>query len=109
MSEQAAEPRFGRPPKGPVTEAVSQFTGYWWLWLVAGIAWIVISAVLLQFDQASVATVGVLVLRGRPLRGAVPRESPHPLPDRGQRALPSPAGGRSPACMVFGSGPRAVQ
>jgi uncharacterized membrane protein HdeD (DUF308 family) len=61
MSEHAAEPRFGRPPPGPVGEAVSQFTGYWWLWLVAGIAWIVISAVLLQFDQASVTTVGVLV------------------------------------------------
>jgi len=40
---------------------VSKFTSHWWLWLVAGIAWIVISAVLLQFDQASVTTVGVLV------------------------------------------------
>jgi uncharacterized membrane protein HdeD (DUF308 family) len=36
-------------------------TGYWWLWLVAGIAWIVISLVILQFDAASVTTVGVLV------------------------------------------------
>ena len=61
MSEHAAEPRFGRPPAGPVQEAVSELSGYWWLWLVVGIAWIVISAVLLQFDQASIATVGVLV------------------------------------------------
>ena len=61
MSERAAEPRFGRPPGGPVQQAVSELSGYWWLWLVAGIAWIVISAALLQFDQASVTTVGVLV------------------------------------------------
>jgi uncharacterized membrane protein HdeD (DUF308 family) len=33
----------------------------WWLWLVAGIAWIVIALVVLQFDQASVTTVGVLI------------------------------------------------
>jgi uncharacterized membrane protein HdeD (DUF308 family) len=61
MSEHAAEPRFGRPPAGPAEQAVSELSGYWWLWLVVGIAWIVISAVLLQFDQASVTTVGVLV------------------------------------------------
>ena len=61
MSTHAAEPRFGPPLAGPAKEAVSQFTGYWWLWLAAGIAWIAISAVLLQFDQASVTTVGVLV------------------------------------------------
>ncbi len=61
MSEHAAEPRFGRPPAGPAQQAVSEVSSYWWLWLVAGIAWIVISAVLLQFDQASVTTVGVLV------------------------------------------------
>jgi uncharacterized membrane protein HdeD (DUF308 family) len=36
-------------------------TGYWWLGLVTGIAWIVISVILLQFDQASITTVGVLV------------------------------------------------
>jgi uncharacterized membrane protein HdeD (DUF308 family) len=33
----------------------------WWLWLVAGIAWIVIALVILQFDQASITTVGVLI------------------------------------------------
>src|SRR4029453_13186037 len=61
MSEHAAEPRFGSPLTGPAAQAASEFTGYWWLWLIAGIAWIAISAVLLQFDQASVTTVGVLV------------------------------------------------
>jgi uncharacterized membrane protein HdeD (DUF308 family) len=38
-----------------------KITGYWWVWLVTGIAWIVISLVILQFDDASVTTVGVLV------------------------------------------------
>jgi uncharacterized membrane protein HdeD (DUF308 family) len=33
----------------------------WWLWLVAGIAWVVIALVILQFDKASITTVGVLI------------------------------------------------
>jgi uncharacterized membrane protein HdeD (DUF308 family) len=33
----------------------------WWLWLVFGVFWIVVALVILQFDQASVTTVGVLV------------------------------------------------
>jgi len=33
----------------------------WWLWLVFGIAWVVIALVILQFDQASITTVGVLI------------------------------------------------
>ena len=33
----------------------------WWLWLVTGIAWILIALVVLQFDAASVTTVGVLI------------------------------------------------
>ena len=33
----------------------------WWLWLVFGIAWVVIAMVILQFDQASITTVGVLI------------------------------------------------
>jgi uncharacterized membrane protein HdeD (DUF308 family) len=34
---------------------------YWWLWLVVGIAWVVAALVVLQFDGASVATVGIIV------------------------------------------------
>jgi Short repeat of unknown function (DUF308) len=34
---------------------------FWWLWLVTGIAWIVASLVILQFDRASVTTVGIIV------------------------------------------------
>jgi uncharacterized membrane protein HdeD (DUF308 family) len=33
----------------------------WWLWLVAGIAWILIALIVLQFDAASITTVGVLI------------------------------------------------
>src|SRR3954454_4456598 len=34
---------------------------WWWLWLVAGIVWIFASLVILQFDRASITTVGVIV------------------------------------------------
>ena len=36
-------------------------TKLWWLWLVFGIVWILIALVILQFDQASITTVGVLI------------------------------------------------
>ena len=41
--------------------ATKALTALWWLWLVAGIAWIVIALIILQFDQASITTVGVLI------------------------------------------------
>lgn len=34
---------------------------YWWLWLAAGVAWGIVALVILQFDQASIATVGVII------------------------------------------------
>jgi Short repeat of unknown function (DUF308) len=55
------------PPPGPLAagqalrETTNEVTGLWWLWLLAGISWGVISLVILQFDSASVSTVGVLV------------------------------------------------
>jgi uncharacterized membrane protein HdeD (DUF308 family) len=36
-------------------------TNLWWLWLVSGVFWIVVALVVLQFDDASVKTVGVLI------------------------------------------------
>jgi uncharacterized membrane protein HdeD (DUF308 family) len=48
-----------------MTTADAQMTAgtskLWWVWLVTGILWILISLVILQFDNASVATVGVIV------------------------------------------------
>jgi uncharacterized membrane protein HdeD (DUF308 family) len=65
MSEHAATPHFDKPETPPALEGLRgkarEMTGYWWVWLVAGIAWLIISLVILQFDHASVTTVGVLV------------------------------------------------
>src|SRR4029453_10632044 len=41
--------------------AIRGLANLWWLWLVSGIAWMIVSVVILQFDQASVTTVGVIV------------------------------------------------
>jgi hypothetical protein len=34
---------------------------YWWLWLIVGALWIIIGMMVLQFETASVTTVGVIV------------------------------------------------
>ncbi len=50
------------PPHGPALEEVGiALSKFWWLWLVAGIAWVAIALIILQFDQASINTVGVLI------------------------------------------------
>jgi uncharacterized membrane protein HdeD (DUF308 family) len=62
MTDPAASAQFGTPPVDPrLRAATRQFTGYWWLQLLAGIAWIVVALVILQFNDASVTTVGILV------------------------------------------------
>ena len=62
MNERAARPGpESSAIPSPLREAAREISGYWWVSLLAGIAWIVISAVILQFDEASVTTVGVLV------------------------------------------------
>jgi uncharacterized membrane protein HdeD (DUF308 family) len=33
----------------------------WWLWLAFGVFWLAVAYVVLQFDQASIKTVGVLI------------------------------------------------
>jgi uncharacterized membrane protein HdeD (DUF308 family) len=45
----------------PLREGIKGLSGLWWLWLVTGIAWIVVAVVILQFDQASVTTVGIII------------------------------------------------
>jgi uncharacterized membrane protein HdeD (DUF308 family) len=49
------------PQDSPARRAVLGMARLWWLWLVFGIFWIVIALVILQFDQASITTVGVLI------------------------------------------------
>jgi uncharacterized membrane protein HdeD (DUF308 family) len=47
----------GRPAPNPFRQVVN----LWWLWLISGICWTVIALVVLQFDRASITTVGVLI------------------------------------------------
>ena len=63
MSTAGATPEFGRSATGmPDTrEAARDVAGFWWLWIVVGIAWIAAALVILQFDKASVTTVGVII------------------------------------------------
>ena len=42
-------------------DAVGKFGSLWWLWIVFGIFWIVVALVILQFDDASITTVGILI------------------------------------------------
>lgn len=46
------------PEERAALEGVSKV---WWLWIVFGIVWFGIAVVILQFDQASIETVGVLI------------------------------------------------
>ena len=46
--------------KGDV-EMLAALAQYWWLLLGIGIAWTVAALVILQFDQASINTVGVII------------------------------------------------
>ena len=39
----------------------SELGRWWWMWLVTGVAWIVASLVILQFDRASITTIGIIV------------------------------------------------
>ncbi|HEX6455983.1 MAG TPA: DUF308 domain-containing protein [Solirubrobacterales bacterium] len=62
MNDQTAATHPEQSPVGfGLGAATREVTGYWWLWLLAGIAWTVIALVILQFDQASITTVGILV------------------------------------------------
>jgi uncharacterized membrane protein HdeD (DUF308 family) len=45
----------------PLPDPFRQMASLWWLWLVFGVFWIIVALVVLQFDQASITTVGVLI------------------------------------------------
>ena len=62
MADHAVQTDLGTPPIGAaLRDTARQLTGYWWTWLAGGIAWLGIALVILQFDSASVTTVGILV------------------------------------------------
>lgn len=41
--------------------AMGMIGGMWWIWLVMGILWVLASLVILQFNEPSVTTVGVII------------------------------------------------
>ena len=57
--ESSAAAADGAPEALP--RPIEQVSRLWWLWLVFGVFWILIALVVLQFDRASIATVGVLI------------------------------------------------
>jgi hypothetical protein len=63
MSSSAATPGFDSPALDPgdTREVARTVANYWWVGLVAGLAWITAALVILQFDEASITTVGVIV------------------------------------------------
>jgi uncharacterized membrane protein HdeD (DUF308 family) len=62
MSSSAASPGIGPGVGVPETKAAAQeVSRFWWVWLIVGVAWIVAALVVLQFDQASVTTIGIIV------------------------------------------------
>ena len=61
MSQHAATPQFEVPSIPSLGESARKVTGYWWVLLIGGIAWLAVSLVVLQFNNASVTTVGILV------------------------------------------------
>lgn len=57
------EPLNGQLPVGPslgLRAVLEKVASYWWVELLLGVFWVVTSVVVLKFDQASVATVGIL-------------------------------------------------
>jgi uncharacterized membrane protein HdeD (DUF308 family) len=51
----------GTVPGPTLEEAGIKLSRLWWLWLVFGVFWIAIALSILQFDDASITTVGVLI------------------------------------------------
>ena len=47
--------------RGDERQAIKSLSKMWWLWLAFGIVWTIVAVVILQFDDASITTVGVIV------------------------------------------------
>ena len=48
-------------PDEETRDAIKGISRLWWLWIVFGLAWVIVGTVILQFDDASVTTVGLIV------------------------------------------------
>jgi len=60
MSTEATTPEVGGIGVADA-EGMPSLIGMWWIWLVVGVAWIVASLAILQFDRASITTIGIIV------------------------------------------------
>lgn len=49
------------PTDAEAREVLTRFSRLWWLWLVFGVAWTIVALVILQFDDASITTVGWII------------------------------------------------
>ncbi len=49
------------PARMEAREVAGEATGTWWLFLITGIAWLLLSVIVLRFDITSVAAVGALL------------------------------------------------
>jgi uncharacterized membrane protein HdeD (DUF308 family) len=57
-----AAPNYGMTVEGvDVREAGFDPSEFWWMYLIVGALWIIASLVILQFDEASVATISLIV------------------------------------------------
>jgi uncharacterized membrane protein HdeD (DUF308 family) len=63
MTTPAATPDFAGTAVGvdDSKDLARTVTGLWWLWLVTGVAWLGAALVVLQFDEASITTIGIIV------------------------------------------------
>lgn len=43
------------------SEELSEMSHMWWLWLVLGIGWMIVSLIILETDENSVETVGIII------------------------------------------------
>ncbi|MGZ5320979.1 MAG: HdeD family acid-resistance protein [Solirubrobacterales bacterium] len=46
---------------GDERQAIKSLSKMWWLWLAFGVVWTIVAVVILQFDDASITTVGVII------------------------------------------------
>jgi uncharacterized membrane protein HdeD (DUF308 family) len=58
LTPEAGDPRLATSEAPSLERDVA---GLWWLWLVTGIAWLGAALIVLQFDAASITTIGIIV------------------------------------------------